>query len=210
MRHAIFALAFVGLATLAQAQTASVTLGWEQNVEPDVEMYVVQVGTQSKGPYHDAAVVDRAEAPPSAVVRLAVGSTYYFIVRAVNVLGLMSPKSDEVSVALSGQPADDCTPVTGRYAVYVFPTATQRTGGGGAGSKARFDFQVASPNSPIVKVTVQMNALVVQSMTGFDLGALAGMWFTLPASGTYTLSATAMNAQGCSRTGTYVQQVVVP
>lgn len=207
------ALALMALmATPAQAQTASVTLAWEANTEADLAGYIVQVATRQGGPYSNSVSVMNTEAPPSAIVRdLPLGATYYFMVRAMNMVGVLSGRSNEVSITLSGLPADDCVPITGRYAVSVFPTSILRTGSGGGGSKTRFDFQLASPNSPITRIDVLMNGLAVaQPIKGEDLTAVAGAYFTMPASGAYTLTATATNAQGCARTAPYDKTVIVP
>jgi hypothetical protein len=113
-------------------------------------------------------------------------------------------------VALPGQTVDDCAPITGRFAVSVFPTSLLKTGSGGANSKTRFDFQVASPNAPITSIVIKASGTIIAGMSGTDLTALAGMWFPMPQSGSYTLSITAANNQNCSRTVNYNVPLVVP
>lgn len=81
----------------------------------------------------------------------------------------------------------------------IFVTALQRTGSGGAGSRARLDFQLLSPNSPIAQSSIRQNGADLAVMTGADLTALAGMWFTLPMGPPLKLSVLAANAYGCSR-----------
>lgn len=212
MRLTLLLIALLSLAGPADALTvggvtsSSVTLAWDANVEPDVDHYVIQKGSQAGGPYSDALT---STATSGIVAGLSAG-TYYFIVRAINTRGFWSAPSNEVSVTIPGQTVDDCAPVTGRYAVSVFPTSLLKTGSGGANSKTRFDFQVASPNAPVTSVVIRAGGTILASMAGGDLTALAGMWFTMPTSGTYTFSITAANNQNCSRTVTYNVPVVVP
>lgn len=215
MKPTLLLIALLSLTGRAEALTlavsgitsSSVTIAWDANTEPDVDHYVVQKGAQTGGPYSDALTTTTT----SGIVAGLTAGTYYFIVRAINTRGFWSAPSNEVSVTIPGQTVDDCAPVTGRYAVSVFPTSLLKTGSGGANSKTRFDFQVASPNAPITSVVIKAGAgAVLASMTGNDLTALAGMWFPMPTSGTYTFNITATNSQNCSRTVSYNVPVVVP
>jgi Fibronectin type III domain len=221
MRHLFLILALLSLPPRADALTvtvltpSSVTVAWDSSV--DATQYVVQQGTKSGGPYVDAVWTS---ATTETISGLAPGGTYYWIVRAVNAAGLWSTPSNEVSITLpTGPTQDDCAPFTGLYAVSVNPTSLLFTGSKGPGSLARLDFQVASPNSPITRVVVAIDGAIVPPILGcptegVDCGAvmspLAGMWFTLPASGTHTLIVTAWNRKGCSKATSYGRGLVVP
>lgn len=190
------------------AAAQSVTLAWDANTEPDLAGYVVQAGTQHGGPYADRVTTPSTTAQ---IEGLQAGTTYYFVVRAINALGLIGGPSNEVSATTTGQPADPCAPVTGRYAVSIFFTSLLKTGSGGPGSRARVLFQLGSPNAPVTTVTVSADgAPLAPTMRGENLTDVPGMWFTLPPGGTYRLEVTAANSQGCSRTGIYAVPLTVP
>jgi len=148
------------------------------------------------------------------LAQLPAGVPRYVVAVAYDAAGNVSSPSNEVSgVPVPEQPASDpaCVFPTGDKAVLVTVTALQKTGSGGANSKARLDFQVASPGSPVTRVQVIAGDLVLGQMDGTDLGALAGLWFTVPAtSGTYPLSAVALNAYGCIQTQGTAYVVAVP
>ncbi len=104
-----------------------------------------------------------------------------------------------------------CTPPLGNRSVSIFPTAIQRTGSGGALSKARLDFQLASPASPIIHVAIRTMGQDLVVLDGSNLGALAGAWFVVPAvSGNYPLSVLAVNDFGCSTEVLTSKSVTVP
>jgi hypothetical protein len=197
--------------TVASSTTGSVTLVWDANTEPDVSTYVIQAASQSGGPYHDVLQTTHTS---DTVTGLTSGTTYFFIVRAINSGGFWSGPSNEVRVTIPGvitPPPDDCAPVTGRYAVSIFLTSLLKTGSGGPGSRARLLFQLASPGAPITSVGVYADGGLVSRLTkGEDLTDDPGSWFTMPASGNYALSATATNSQGCTKTATYGSPLVVP
>lgn len=200
-------VALMAAVIVAVISANSVSLAWDANTEPDVAGYVVAVGTQRGGPY--TATVS-ASGPSATVTDLQPGTTYYFVVRAVNQVGLLSAASNEVTATIPPVQTDDCAPVTGHYAVSVFPSSLMKTGTKTAGSRTRFDFQVASPNAPITMVEVLANGVTIASMPGADLRASAGMWFTMPPTGSYTMAVRAANSQGCTATKAYFQPLVVP
>jgi Fibronectin type III domain len=199
---------------VADALTATVTgptsvvFGWDATT--GAANYVIQQSTHQGGPYVDAVWTSNTG---ETVSGLTPGATYYWIVRAVSAGGLWSLPSNEVSLTLPAGPgSDDCTPVTGLFAVSVFPTSLLKTGSKGPGSKTRFDFQVSSPNSPVTRVVVTAGAMTLTDTggPGADLTNLAGVWFVMPASGTYQLSVTATNKQGCSKMSSYGPGLTVP
>ncbi len=164
------------------------TVTWDANVDA-VDGYRLVYGPVSKA---YVSSVDVGKATTFVVDPLITGPQLYVAVVAYH-NGLVSGPSNELVV---DNPA--CTPPFGHDAIAVFVTALQTTGSGGALSKARLDFQLASPNSPITHVAVRSNGATVAAMDGTDLTALAGLWFTVPATpGTYPLSVQAGNAFGC-------------
>lgn len=194
--------------TVTGVDTGSVTLAWDANTEPDLTGYTVQVAKKASGPYSDRLTTTETHATVDA---LDPGTTYYFVVRAINALELTSTPSNEVSATTPGLPLDDCAPVTGRYAVSIFLTSLLKTGSGGPGSRARVLFQLASPNAPITSVGVYADSVLVSRLTkGDDLTDDPGSWFTMPASGSYVLSVTAANNHGCTKTATYGPPLNVP
>ena len=212
---ALLLYALLGLTTRAEAMLSatvltpsSVSVAWDSSVE--AAQYVVQQSTRAGGPYSDAVWTTSTN---ETISGLTPGATYFWIVRAVASNGLWSAASNEVSITMpTGPTVDDCAPITGMYAVMVTPTSLLLTGSKGPGSKTRLDFQVASPNSPVNRVLVAIDGAIIPPVMGcptegIDCGAvmtpLAGYWFTMPPSGTHTLTITAANRKGCSKTVSY-------
>jgi hypothetical protein len=208
MRRWWCALAILALLDAAPMRAQSVTLAWDANTEPDLAGYVVQVATKAGGPYVDRL---NTTATSGIVDALSRGTTYYFVVRAIDTLGLESTFSNETSFTVPGQPDDPCAPVTGRYAVSIFFTSLLKTGSGGPGSRTRVLFQLGSPNAPVTAITVAADTVAVApTMRGENLTDVPGSWFTMPDHGTHQLSVTATNSQGCVRTANYSVPLVVP
>ena len=203
-------LSLAGRAEAALSVTATsptgVVLAWDASPDAGVQ-YVVQQSKQHNGPYSNAVWTTGLT---ESISNLTPGDTYFWIVVAVDSRGMFSLPSNEVTATLPGQSSDECAPITGRFAVSVFPTSLLKTGSGGANSRTRFDFQVSSPNAPVTSIVIKASGTVLASMAGGDLTALAGMWFPMPTSGTYTLTVTATNNQNCSRTVSYNVPLVVP
>ncbi len=223
MKAIIAVLALLGMASGSEALTVSiltptsVSMAWDSSV--DATQYVVQQATHAGGPYADAVWTIGRETTET-VSGLSPGVTYYWTVRAVSANGLWSGPSNEVSITMpSGPTVDDCAPFVGMYAVTVTPTSLMFTGSKGPGSTTRFDFQVASPNSPVNRVAVAIDGAILQPVMGCPvegvdctavLTPLAGYNFVMPASGTHTLTVTAWNRKGCSKTVSYGRGLVVP
>lgn len=187
----------------------SVSMAWEPSPDAGVT-YIVQQSKVPGGPYSDAVSTAGLS---ETVSGLTPGDTYYWIVRSVNARGFWSSPSNEVTITMpTGPNGTDCAPVTGMFAVSVFPTSLLKTGSKGPGSKTRFDFQVSSPNSPVTTITVTAGMATIARMGGpdSDLTNLAGIWFVMPATGTYELWVTATNKQGCMRMASYSPGLVVP
>jgi FG-GAP-like repeat len=121
---AIHTIVVLACAPSLYAQTVNLTLGWDRNAEPDVAGYVVSIGTQS-GQYTTNIDVGNAT---TRTVSLAVGSRYYFAVRAYNTSRQFSPYSNEIQQVLN---APRATPTVfgdsdgdGRADPFVFRPST--------------------------------------------------------------------------------------
>lgn len=207
-------LVLLSLAPRTEALTVTVTgptsvsFAWDASV--GAADYVIQQRARPGDPYVNVAWTSMTA---ETVSGLTPGATYFWVVSAVDSRGMWSLPSNEVTLTMPAGPGSiDCTPVTGLFAVSVFPTSLLKTGSKGPGSKTRFDFQVSSPNSPVTLIEVTAGAMTIARMGGpdSDLSALAGIWFAMPASGTYPLSIMATNKQGCSRMVSYGPGLVVP
>jgi hypothetical protein len=75
------------------ASAGVVTLAWNANPEPDIAGYVVAYGTS---PGNHPLTVDVGNRTTWQLPGLVSGQRYYFVVRAYNTAGLMSPPSSEV------------------------------------------------------------------------------------------------------------------
>ncbi len=142
-------------------------------------------------------------APLTCVPQLSqlLGITYFVSYPSVRVVSPTMAPDD---------PA--CQRPLGNRSIAIFLTKLQFTGSGGPGSRARVDFQLASPNSPIVRVELFANGVaLVPPRIGSGFESDAGMWFTVPtASGIYPLEVRASNAAGCSATQRGTLSVTVP
>ena len=194
MRKAIAAIvAWILLSAAVSA--ASVIAVWDPNPATDVVTgYRLKYGTAA-GVY--TMTVDTGGPVTILTVQnLTPGVRYFFVVTAYNATAESGP-SAEVNYMVPV--VDDCAFPLGAKAVSIFPTQLMLTGSKGAGSRARLDFQLGS-SVPVVGVAVQTGGNALAAMTGTDLTALAGLWFTVPPMGTYPLSVFATNIAGCSRT----------
>jgi len=206
LKVAVIALALLGLAVIAQAATVSLT--WTAPASGAVPTgYRILYGSTS-GQY--TTTVD-AGAVTSLALTLAPGA-YYFVAVSYNVAGTSAPSNEVSTLLTGGDPL--CTAPLGTRAIAIFPTGKMtKTGSGGAGSKAALTFQAASPNSPIIAMTIRANGLdVPDSITqGTDLHAIGSLWFTIPSvRGAYTFSIFARNAYGCERDQPTSGKVTIP
>lgn len=94
LRNLVLAPMLVLSAAVASAQTASVTVAWDANTEPDVTGYVVSWGQRS-GVY--TASADAGNNTQYTVNGLDVDRRYYFVVQAYTADRLFSAPSAEVS-----------------------------------------------------------------------------------------------------------------
>src|SRR5690242_5270560 len=86
--------------TAQPATAASLTVAWDP--EPNVAGYVISYGTQS-GVYTSS--INAGLQTMQQVGGLADGTVYYFIVRAYDAAGVLSPPSAEVSGMTPGAPS---------------------------------------------------------------------------------------------------------
>ena len=91
-------------------RSCQVTLSWDQNPGVSAVSYQISYGT-SPGVY--TQTVDAGPATSLTVANLNAFQTYYFAVRAYNVLGQMSPYSDEVVKAAQSSMVPDFGTVNG-------------------------------------------------------------------------------------------------
>lgn len=89
---------FVSIAHVAAQET--ITVAWDRNPEPDIAGYTLYAGT-SPGAYTSSQWVGNVT---QRTMTIPPG-TYYFVVRAVNIYGMESPPSVEVSARIAVAPA---------------------------------------------------------------------------------------------------------
>src|SRR5688572_29845363 len=90
----VLAVMMIGVTS---ASAGAVTLAWDANPEPNIAGYVVAYGTSSGvHPF----TVDVGNRTAWRLPGLVNGQHYYFVVRAYNTSGLMSPPSAEVDTSV--------------------------------------------------------------------------------------------------------------
>ncbi len=192
----------VGLGLLA-APNGTVTAIWDANTDGVTVGYRLFYGLMP-GLIETAPAATRVDTSSTSVpvAGLLAGRIYYFHVRAVDAAGAAGPSSIEVPFTMPGDVIPDpCAFPLGATSVSIFPTGKlNKTGSGGPGSKAFITFQAASPNSPVVFLSIRANGTdIPDSVTeGTNLRAPGSLWFTLPQmSATYSVFA--RNTAGCTR-----------
>jgi hypothetical protein len=193
----LLGLLLVGL--LGAASTpGTVTASWDANTDGAVGyrlFYGLTPGSETEG------VVDAGAATSVVVAGLVAGTRVLFHVRAYDAAGQVSAPSAEIAYLVPAVVGDPCAFPLGASSVSIFVTGKlNKTGSGGAGSRAFLTFQAASPNSPIVALAIRANGVDVPDSvtTGTNLRAPGSLWFTIPA-GPFSYSVYALNAAGCSR-----------
>jgi hypothetical protein len=191
VRQALLALL---LLTASPLQAATVTLAWDPPPDPVITGYRLQYGV---APGTGTWQMDVLSGVHQVTLTLAPG-TYTFIAHTLAGPWVSTPTAP-LTLTLTGEDPS-CTPPLGSNSIAIFPTRLTKTGSGGAGSRARLDFQVSSLNSPVTRVELRGGSLTLSVMSGTDLGPLAGMWFTTPSvTGVYNISVFAQNLFGCTR-----------
>lgn len=184
----------------AAATPGTVTAIWDANTDGITASYTLFYGLTA-GLVETDGRADAGAVPTVSVSGLLPGRVYFFHVRAYTAVGLAGPPSNEVSFLVPPVAGDPCAFPLGASAVSIFVTGRlNKTGSGGAGSRAFLSFQVASPNSPIVLLAIRANGMDVPDsvIDGTNLRAVGSLWLTIPP-GPYTYAVYAKNAAGCSR-----------
>ena len=193
-RGRVFSFVVVVLLCSTALHAATVSLAWNPSPSPEVTGYRVQYGPTS------GAWPTVIEVGAATTARLTLGpGRYFFTVVAYSQTATSAPTA-EVS-ALVPAVEDPCAFPLGTTAVSIFVTGKlQKTGSGGPGSRAFITFQAASPNSPIVQLSIRANGVdVPDSVTeGTNLRAPGSLWFTIPP-GLMTYAVYGKNAAGCTR-----------
>lgn len=144
MKQAAAICAMVVIGTSQALAQETITLAWDQNPEGDIAGYTLLSGTEP-GVYTSAQwvgnVTERTMTIPSG--------TYHFAVRAMNVSGLESAPSGEVSAVISAQPAPAANwqlvwhnIATGQIVYWDMSESSFRTGGSLGAGKAETSWKV--------------------------------------------------------------------
>jgi hypothetical protein len=215
-----------GVSRLAPSEPVrTVTLAWDASSDPRLIGYRLDGGT-SPGVYYLTREVGRVtsvtvDLPPDQAI-------WYFTLSArgedITASGarvlLESYRTAPVRSDTTTSPCIGCQPPPppppppdprclspfGDRVVSIFITKWEPTTGS-PGSMARINFQLASPNSPIVLLKVLLNGIpdtpvatiITQSSPDGDLRSSGGIWFQTPVTpGSYTIAVQATNAYGCT------------
>ena len=111
----------VTLCVTSSAVAQTVTLGWDANTETDLSGYMVLWGTSSgvnTGVYPNSVTLGKVTS--TQIGPLTGGTTYYFVVKALNTSGFTSTASNEVSFT---------APVLNPSVTSIAPTSGPTTGG---------------------------------------------------------------------------------
>lgn len=167
------------LTASSTALAESVRLAWDPS--PDVvAAYVVLHGTKS-GTYTKETLV-AGTTTTADIQNLTVGTTYYFVVKAVDASGMRSAPTNQVSVSVTA-PTTPSTPPPPPPETETPTEPTPLPVGMPSGSALRPVPEVASPSGTIVKVsTTTQLAKAVKAIKSNTTIVLA--------KGTYKLSAT--------------------
>jgi len=186
----------VVLLSVVPCGAATVVVAWNASPSPEVTGYRVQYGTAS-GIWSTTLDVG-----PALTARLMLDpGHYFFTVVAYSQTATSAPTIEVAATVPPPTTTDPCAFPLGATSVSIFVTGKlNKTGSGGPGSRAFITFQAASPNSPIVQLSVRANGVdVPDSVTeGTNLRAIGSLWFTLPP-GPMGYAVFGKNAAGCSR-----------
>lgn len=187
--------------------TEPLIIGWDANPPEElVTGYQVAYGPTCDGQMQ-AVEVGLVTAYQYTADQAGLTSPVCFAVRARNAGGVSDPSFVVFTPATTTEPPPPPPPPTtdprcvsplGDRVVSIFITRWEPTTGS-PGSMARINFQLASPNSPIVDLKVLLNGTATIDQPGTDLRASGGIWFQTPVTpGTYTIAVQATNAYGCT------------
>ena len=189
-------VALLGLGSTLQA-VAPVTASWNPNPESDIAGYKLSYGTQS-GNY--TTTVDVGNVTTWTISTLSPGIRYYFVVRAYNTAGLLSPASAEVFFdtpgTVGGPTLTSLSPTSGAVGNSVTLSGSNFGTTQGT-STVKFNGTVASPTSwsaTSVVVPVPSGATtgnVVATVGGVDSN---GLPFTVTAASAPSITSLSPNS----------------
>lgn len=188
--------------------SGTVTAAWDPNTDGVTTGYQLSYGTVAGG---ETTILDVGAATFAVVSGLTPGTTYFFVVRAYNAAKALSGPSNEPSFTIPGTPPDPrCGFPLGDRSVFIIFTGA--IGSGLPGSKVVLNYQIGSPNSPIVHTAVKINGVeMLPTGDGPDVGVFGSMWALVPAGpGVFNFSLYARNAYGCSKDQPTTFTIVVP
>ena len=116
---AIIMLCVFSLPMLAYGQTFSAQLAWDRSTSPEVINYRIYFSTESGYPKYN--YIELGDVATGTVGGLTQGTTYYFVVTALNHYGYESSPSNEVwtdGIYIPGQPGIPNTP-SGLYIITI-------------------------------------------------------------------------------------------
>ena len=90
--------------TATPVSSSQIDLAWNPNTEDDLDHYNVYCSGTSGGPYTQIGSAPEADDPTYSDAGLAAGTTYYYVVTAVDTGGKESDNSDEALAATEGGP----------------------------------------------------------------------------------------------------------
>lgn len=188
----------------------TVTLTWDANIETDLAGYTVHYGTQS-GVYTQTVNVGKTTI--WTLQNTTAGTSYYFVVTAINTSGVRSPFSNQVSETIAAEEPPPPPPTCPEADVpQVFVTRWELTGSRTTGSDMAVMYR-AFASKPITIVQARLNGFEVKSVSagvGGDLRESGAIWFKTPAPGTYTVTIWVRTADSlCTREAASVVKLVV-
>ncbi len=164
-RHlCLYGLILAWLSWGARLYAASVTVSWEANSETDLAGYTIYYGTSSRDYAHKVVVGNQTS---YRVTGLKAGTRYYFAVTAFDFSGNESAFSEEVSVNIPEDAADDAAPATGALAAraYNFPNPFK------AGREATTIRYELSEEAPVTVEILDVGSRLVRRVVAGDLKA---------------------------------------
>ena len=182
--------------------TGSLTLAWDPNPPEDhVHHYVVSRAPACPGDPNTVSWTDPRNVGnvtqftyPDGVLDLS--KPQCFTVQAVDEGGLVSGYAEPA--VINGDVLPECAAPLGQRAIGLFAGRIVNTTGS-VGSRARLEFQVGSPGSPVTMLSVKVNDQVAKKANGDDLEDVGSLWFRTPTTpGTYPVVLEAFNQHGCT------------
>jgi hypothetical protein len=96
--------------TATPVSSSQIDLAWNPNSEDDLDHYNVYCSGTSGGPYTQIGLAPKADDPTYSDAGLAAGTTYYYVVTAVDTAGKESDNSNQTSATTVDGPSDETPP----------------------------------------------------------------------------------------------------